>query len=136
LDIRVIEARLRKLNKNMGKLQRFSNISYDEYLNNEDMQAIVERYLQVCIQCCIDIGNYIISRQKLEVPDSETNVFIILAKNKVISKNLADKIKGMVKFRNILVHDYIDIDQRLVYEILTKKLQDFEDFSKAIINFI
>jgi uncharacterized protein YutE (UPF0331/DUF86 family) len=120
----------------MGKLQRFSNISYDEYLNNEDMQAIVERYLQVCIQCCIDIGNYIISRQKLEVPDSETNVFIILAKNKVISKNLADKIKGMVKFRNILVHDYIDIDQRLVYEILTKKLQDFEDFSKAIINFI
>ncbi|MBZ4687484.1 MAG: hypothetical protein JG764_1117 [Clostridiales bacterium] len=136
MDIRVIEARLRKLNKNMGKLQRFSNISYDEYLNNEDMQAIVERYLQVCIQCCIDIGNYIISRQKLEVPDSETNVFIILAKNKVISKNLADKIKGMVKFRNILVHDYIDIDQRLVYEILTKKLQDFEDFSKAIINFI
>lgn len=136
MDTRVIEARLRKLNNNIGKLKKFSDINYEEYLNNEDTQAIVERYLQVCIQCCIDIGNYIISRQKLEIPDLETNVFVILAKNKIITNDLADRIKGMVKFRNILVHDYIDIDQEKVYFIITKRLNDFNDFSRAIIDYI
>jgi len=91
LDIRVIEVRLRKLNKNVGRLKKHSHISLAEYLKDEDLQAIAERNLQISIQCCIDIGNYIISRQRLEVPDEETNVFVILAQNKIISSELADR---------------------------------------------
>ncbi len=136
LDIRVIETRLRKLNKNVGRLKRHSNITLEDYLNNEDLQAIIERNLQVAIQCCIDIGNYIISRQRLEIPDEEVNIFIILAQNNIISKELAEKIKGMVRFRNILVHDYIDIDHEVVYNTLPNKLTDSEKFAQNIIDYI
>ncbi|MHB1420678.1 MAG: HepT-like ribonuclease domain-containing protein [Bacillota bacterium] len=39
-------------------------MSSDEYLLNEDMQAIVERRLQLAIQACMDISNYIIAHQR------------------------------------------------------------------------
>lgn len=75
-------------------------------------------------------------KQRLEIPDEEVNIFIILAQNNIISKELAEKIKGMVRFRNILVHDYIDIDHEVVYNTLPNKLTDSEKFAQNIIDYI
>ena len=32
----------------------------------------------------------------------------------------------MIGFRNVLVHDYLDVDRRLVYEVMQQRLGDFE----------
>lgn len=42
----------------------------------------------------------------------------------------------MVRFRNILVHNYLDVDSTLVYEHLTHRLDDFEEFARAILKFV
>lgn len=136
MDTRVIDTRLRKLNSFVGKLKKYSDVKLDDYLHDEDMQAIVERRLQLAIQVCIDIGNYIIAHERLEIPDEEENVFIILARHNVISPDLAERIKGMIRFRNILVHDYLEIDQKIVHRILTGALNDFDDFARAIVRWL
>lgn len=136
MDTRVIDARLRKLNSFMGKLKKYSDIKLDDYLRDEDMQAIVERRLQLAIQVCIDIGNYIIAHERLEIPDEEENVFIILGHHNIIPQSLAERIKGMIRFRNILVHDYLEIDQKIAHRILTNELNDFDDFARAIVRWL
>jgi uncharacterized protein YutE (UPF0331/DUF86 family) len=40
---------------------------------------------------------------------------------------------GVVRFRNILVHDYLDINQELVHSHLTQRLDDFERFAREIL---
>lgn len=136
LDKKVIEARLRKLDRAVAKLKRFTKISLEDYLANEDYQDIVERNFQVAIQTCIDIANYIIAQENLSVPEQEENIFITLSKGAILSDELGEKIKGLVGFRNILVHEYLGIDHSLVYEILQNKLSDFDDFAKAIVTFL
>jgi len=42
----------------------------------------------------------------------------------------------MVNLRNILVHDYAEIDAKRVHGILTKRLKDFSLFSSAVVNFL
>jgi len=38
----------------------------------------------------------------------------------------------MAGFRNILVHEYLEIDRRRVYQVLREELQDFDRFIAAI----
>lgn len=133
LDLTVIVLRLKKLDEYIARLHRFENIDFKSYFEDCDLQAIAERNLQLAIQACMDIGSYIIARQNLTIPDSEENTFVVLARANIITKTLANRIKGMVRFRNILVHDYMDIDSAIVYKMLTENLKDFNDFAREVV---
>lgn len=136
LDSNVIMARLSRLDEYVSRLRRFENLDIKEYLNDYDLQAIVERNLQLAIQVCIDIANYIVARRKLTFPAEQENIFILLGKEGIIPYALADKIKGMVNFRNILVHDYTEIDSEKVYKIMKHALKDFSEFATAAVKFL
>lgn len=71
VDIEVIKARLKKLDEYQRSLARFEKISLEEYQNSDDIQTIVERKLQLSIQACIDIANYIIVRAQLSISPPE-----------------------------------------------------------------
>jgi uncharacterized protein YutE (UPF0331/DUF86 family) len=132
-DIRVIATRLKKLDAYQRGLLPFQQIPLEEYLVNENMQMIVERRLQLSIQVCIDMANYLIAHLGLRAPDSQENVFTALGTEGVISQDLAQRMVGMVQFRNILVHDYLDIDSRLVHSHLSQRLSDFDQFSRELV---
>jgi uncharacterized protein YutE (UPF0331/DUF86 family) len=108
-------------------------VTLDEYLDDDNIQTIVERKLQLAIQVCMDIGSYLIGQLGLTAPDEPENVFAVLGREGVINKELARRMVGMVRFRNILVHDYLEIDSNIVYHNLTEELYDFEQFSQEII---
>ncbi|MFP4027795.1 MAG: HepT-like ribonuclease domain-containing protein [Candidatus Brocadiia bacterium] len=38
----------------------------------------------------------------------------------------------MVGFRNVLVHDYVDLNRRRVYEVLQHNLADLMEIKKAL----
>ncbi|QZA79393.1 DUF86 domain-containing protein [Deefgea tanakiae] len=53
-----------------------------------------------------DMGQHLILREKLGVPQSAGDVFTLLATAKWIDTELATSLQKMVGFRNIAVHDY------------------------------
>jgi len=114
-------------------LRQLAKIPLDEYLADDNIQAIVERRLQLAIQVCIDVANYLIAHLGLRAPDELENVFVVLGRETLISSDLADRMVGMVRFRNILVHNYLAIDQKLVHLHLTRRLDDFEQFAREIL---
>lgn len=109
------------------------DVSLDEYLDDDNIQAIVERRLQLAIQVCMDIGNYLIGQLGISVPDEQENVFLALGREGILSADLAKRMVGMVRFRNILVHDYLEIDSHIVYRNLAEDLGDFDQFAQQII---
>ncbi len=136
MDARVIQARLKKLDECYKSLERFRLLPLEDYLKSEDTQAIVERKLQIAIQTCMDIANYLIAHRNLKIPDDEGNIFAALAEAGIISKELAHRMRGMVNFRNILVHEYLEIDHEIVHRTLTQRLDDCDDFAQAIVSFL
>ena len=132
MDITVITMRLTKLDSYVRHLRALQTAELDEYLRDENIQAIVERRLQLSIQACMDIASYLIAQLGLGVPDEPENVFAVLGSEHLLSRDLAVRMVGMVRFRNILVHDYLEIDSELVYEHLAEELHDFEQFAQEI----
>ncbi len=136
LDKEIIYRRLNRLERIILTLEKNAQLDLKEYLSNEDLQAAVERRLQLAAQICIDITNYLLARLRLELPEEEENIFLSLAKGKVISRESAEKMKGLVRFRNILVHEYLMVDPELVYKNLQENLDDFRRFIAEITRYI
>lgn len=108
-------------------------VPLDEYLDDDNIQAIVERRLQLAVQVCMDIANYLIGQLGLAIPEEPENAFAVLGRESIIDRGLARRMVGMVRFRNILVHDYLEIDSRIVHENLTEELGDFDRFAQEIV---
>ncbi|MHA1341778.1 MAG: type VII toxin-antitoxin system HepT family RNase toxin [Candidatus Helarchaeota archaeon] len=135
-DEDIINFRIAKLREYLRILHNLSKEKKEDFISNYRIYGLAERYLQLAIECVLDIGNYIISRLNLEKPDKYQDILLILGANSIIPKAFAEKIAKMAGFRNILVHDYLDINHEIVYDHLIHELSDFDDFIKIILKFL
>ena len=111
-------------------------LGFKEYLEDWEFQHIVERAFQQAIQSCIDIGARLIAQNNFSKADDFHGVFDVLSQEKVISGELAEKMKEMVGFRNALVHEYRQIKHEKVYRHLQESLGVFQKFAESIIKFL
>ena len=124
---------VQQLSAALGKAG-FQIVATDEehFLKDPLIYGNAERYLQLAIQNVLDISNHIVADMKLSLPADHRQLFELLTKHKVVSASLSTKLISMAGFRNVLVHEYLDIDRRRVYGVLTRDLGDFEKFIKAV----
>jgi len=97
---------------------------------------MVERGLQLTIENMLTIGEIIIALEGFRKPEEKREIFQILAEEKIISRGLEKDLRGIAGFRNILVHNYVDLDLNLVYKNLVEGIPVFEKFAKQIAKFI
>ena len=128
----VVETRLRKLRDYLKVLKKLKALSFKEIEKDDFLRAALERYLHLAIECLLDIGNHIISDRGFRRAGDYREIFLILGENKVIPKKFSERLAPMGAFRNILVHDYVELDFRKVYDLLQSHYSDFERFAKYI----
>ncbi len=132
LDREAVTARLDKLNEYGKILRELQKASRSEFVADYHVYGLAERYLQLSIECLLDIGRLIIIGLGLRKPDRHQEIIEILWEADMISDDLASRLQGIAGFRNILVHDYLKLNRDLVYENLQKGLVDLNDFSREI----
>lgn len=110
------------------------NISFQEYRENARLKRAVERALQIAIEACLDIGRRLIALEGFRHPQDHKDVFQVLHEEGVVSENLLPALIEMARFRNILVHEYVRVDDAIVYSILKKRLGDFDAYAETILN--
>ena len=69
-------------------------------------------------------------------PSSNREIFIILFENKIIDNNMKTNLCNMAGLRNILVHDYVNLDREVVYDIIKNYIKDIENFRDIVMNYI
>ena len=134
IDETLILRKLSELDTYRKQIEEYQGIPVAEYEADWKTQRIVERTLHLMIELCAHIGNHIISEQELQVPKSYADIFEILSQSGMISNELAATMVRMAKFRNIVVHQYTEVDATIVVEILNSHIDDFIDFKKEIIH--
>lgn len=122
---------MEKLRECLGKLEPFRKKRREHFNQDPYLRDIVERNLQVAIQCLIDIANRIISLEEAQKPRDYYEAFLILGNIQVLPSVFAREIAPMAGFRNILIHEYVGIDWDLVYKYL-QKLDDFYQYEGYI----
>ena len=90
----------------------------------------------MAIQNILDMGSQIFSSLGKNNCETFTDIFIRLGEENIIPNDFSLKIKGMAGLRNILVHDYLQIDNEKLFNVIQNQLQDFEEFIKYILKYI
>ena len=126
-----IERRLDRLNECLQKLEPLRDKTLDEFLADSYLRDIVERNLEIAAQCCIDIGNRIISVENAPRPRDSYESLLRLGEIGVLPVDFARRIAPLGGFRNILVHEYLEIDWHEVFDNL-QHLDDLTRFGEAI----
>jgi uncharacterized protein YutE (UPF0331/DUF86 family) len=132
----IIRKRLNKLDENLAVLKKLQRYSFEEFIADPERYGSVERFLHLAIEALIDMGNHVIADSELGVVNWYSDIPKILAEKEFISSELEEKWISMIGFRNTLVHEYIDIDQEIVYDVLQNNIQDLEDLKRAFAQFL
>ncbi len=136
IDYKSIAARLDKLNEYVKFLKSYQKVSLIQFKKDYTIQGAVCRYFQLAVECVTDIGELLISSLGLRKPKNAKEVIIILGENKIISSVFAKRFAPVAGFRNILVHEYLEIDFKKVYKYLKESLKDFDFYAKCIAKYI
>lgn len=106
--------------------------SYEELIANEAMMTTIERRLERLINRSIDINLHLIRTLSVPPPDDYKSSFTILGEQHVLDAKLALAIGPCVGTRNILVHEYDDLNNVQFYEALQNAITLFPKYVQAI----
>lgn len=89
--------------------------------------------IQRACEAALDMGQHLVRRERLGLPQSARDVFELLAQGQWIDHPLAELLKKMVGFRNIAVHDYQSLQLPITVSIITSHLEEFLAYSQALL---
>lgn len=94
--------------------------------------AAILNVLRAC-EAALDMGQHLVRRERLGIPQSSRDVFTQLAQAGWIEIALAERLQKMVGFKNIALHEYQALQISLVEAVITKHLGDFTAYSKVLL---
>ena len=126
---------LESLEESISRIRNM-DLTLEMITGDEDVQDLLDRRMQKAIEACVDIAGHIVAANKLGRAETSGSLFQLLAKHKIISPELAQKLERAVGLRNIIIHEYTQIDYQLAYSNLEEKLGDLEAFARQIKNYL
>lgn len=121
-------------------IEKCINRIHEEYQGNTEnlddyrkMDMIVLNLQRAC-EATLDLAMYVVSSRKLGLPQNKREAFEILEEQKVIDAKMKKSMQNMIGFRNIAVHDYKEIDEEILQDIIENNLNDLMEFARIILN--
>lgn len=109
-----------------------SVIRPEEVLQDLKSRRFAEHTLQLAIQASLDAASHIVSDSRLGEPRTNKELFDFLATGGWITKDLAQALRRMAGFRNIIVHGYLDVDPQILEDVIRNHTGDLVAFVSAI----
>lgn len=131
-----ISPKLERLERYVGYLKGYQKHSAEDLRKDHTLRGAVLHYLQLSIECCMDIGEMLISGLGLRKPEDGREVFDILAENGVLQREFASRFSPAAGLRNIIVHQYTDIDMDRIRDHIQDHLADFDVYAKSVARFL
>ena len=133
MDRELVLAKLESLRRCLERVESQRIVSLEDLQQSPDKQDIAVLNVGRSVQLCVDIASHLLAETGALVPDTMAGAFRGLAAQGILETSLAEKLGKAVGFRNIAVHQYQDIDQKILYAVVTDCLQDFRSFAKAVL---
>jgi len=107
-------------------------LSVDEFVEMGLVKDGIYKRLEYAIENVFDICAILNADLSLGVPGTDEDILAHLVQAGVLGRGMREKLKAMKGFRNIVVHRYGAIDDRLAFGILCDHINDFSGFKRDI----
>ena len=115
--------------KESQELFRFSD---DDIVRDFNKLHSAERLLQLIVDTIIDINEHFIKELELPAAEDYQSTFKILADNKILSADFAQKIAPAVGLRNRIVHRYEEVNKAFFLKSFRENVGDFQIYLHCI----
>jgi uncharacterized protein YutE (UPF0331/DUF86 family) len=126
-----IDARLERLEELLRQLDGLRARGRSAYDEDPEVRLAIQHGLQLAIQICIDVAAHIVAASGRSGPDRYQDLFIDLRADG-LDRDLAGRLAQAAGLRNILVHDYLDVDDEVVWGALDH-LDDLRGFALFVV---
>lgn len=127
----VIQRKFTLFDKHLLELQKhLKDVNFAVFKNDWALRCMAERSLQVMVEIVIDIAERIIAIENAGPAATSTEALEKLEKLGVIKS--AQSYGNMIKFRNLIVHQYEEINPEIVFNIAKNQLDSFRMFRDEI----
>ena len=135
VDRERVLAKLDALDRYLGELRALAPDRFESYRELEKKRAC-ERTIQMCVEVVVDTCALLVIGLRLGLPGEPNDLFEKLVGQGAISSDTARTLQQMKGLRNILVHEYGDVDDERVFRVIRDRLGDFEIFKREILTFL
>lgn len=129
-DLDLLGKKLATIETSVKELRTFANPA--AIYGDIREERFIKYTLQIAIQAMLDTASHIVSDEQLGEPETNRGMIDLLERHAWVPSDLAQRLRNMVGFRNILVHGYEVVDLGIVETIVTSHLDDLLTFVQAI----
>jgi uncharacterized protein YutE (UPF0331/DUF86 family) len=126
------EELMRLLNDYLSRLRASQDLDARTIEPFGIQDAAVQRWLQLAIQCCLDLGDSLLARLGEQEPPRYRDIFAALVRRGVIEQPLARSMERLTEFRNALAHAYADLSPAATWQRLREGLPAIAAFAECI----
>jgi len=102
-------------------------------LENYTKQDSITLNIQRACEAVIDLGMHVIAERGLGIPQTSRDTFEILQDNRIITPEMCERLKAMIGFRNIAIHNYQRLNLKIIQAIIEKDLKDLLSFTDVVL---
>jgi uncharacterized protein YutE (UPF0331/DUF86 family) len=117
-----IKEKIKEIEQFVSDLESIVPTDFEEYKTDAKTKAACERFFEKIVEGIVVVAFLVIKEKGLKMPEEDKESFGILADARIISFELAIRLKQAKGMRNILAHDYGRVDDELVFESITNEI--------------
>lgn len=132
MDRPLVENQFESLRRCIRRIETKCPDQAETLAGDYDVQDILTLNLTRAVQLCVDIAMHVVASSEESPPDTMAASFDALRRLDVLSPALARRMQSVVGFRNVAIHNYREIDWRIVHAICHEHVEDFRSFAQAV----
>ena len=130
VDTELLRRRLVALDDYVRRLLRLCRTRESDYVSDSNVRDLAARYLHLAVEAAIDVGNHWNCAAGRRTPESNQDSFVVLQEAGELHPALSKRLQDWAGFRDVLVHDYLTLDHRIVHRKIRRDLGDFDAFRR------
>ncbi|GAB7389245.1 DUF86 domain-containing protein [Bacillaceae bacterium] len=135
-DSQVVHRKLTKMSEYLRELNELIALPPQEFFRHFYYMRSAERLLQLLVDVAVDINNHILVDEGYPAGKDYYSSFFDLIKLGVYNETFACQIAPSAGLRNILVHEYEEIDEEIVRQSMTKAASLYREYMGFILKYL
>lgn len=122
---------LQRVSDDLSRLRAYRARDPVALLDNSESLGNIKYLFVTALEGCIDAAQHVCSSEGWGPPETNAAAMTVLATHGVVDAGLGETMQAAVRFRNLLVHGYTNVDDKLVVGYL-ERLSELEAYVSAI----
>ena len=136
IDLGMIQSRLDAIDESVRLLKELKGVPLEAIASDSWKLGGAKYYLQTSIEAVLDICKYLVANAQHGMPEMYRDLALVLSKEGVFPKEFAVRLAQMIGLRNVLVHQYLQVDLEKLHMAIQKDLGDFDEFARYIVAYL